>query len=1408
MAQMEFNLQWDDAPASNVLPDRGPGLDVFTRLDSIPRRLHLPQYDPESQQRVVRAFQLAPNSLLATLVSSMVIRRGWDSPEQLELLLAGAARLPDPALLTNYASVVNRICQAIARQEPIALCGDYDVDGITALALTSRLLKSTATPHTAVAPNRFIDGFGISTRLVAEILAGEPKSKKPYGLVILLDHGSQAHEHINTLRKNNIDVIALDHHEVHGVLPDALVINPRQPGCGWSTQYPCAAALAHVVASEVAARCCLPKPDYSLAGVATIADMVPLTPTSICNRIIAGAGLLDLRRTTNPGILALAEALGLGPHPQALKSFAFTSDDIAFQIAPALNAIGRLGDPNIGVELLTTDDPQRAQELAAHCVQINKERKRLQGARLMSNLEMLSQQGRLSDVIVCFDQANHLGLNGLVAQQLSQRFGRPSLVFAPNGEDLLVGSARAGHERYNIMSLFHDAHTRAASDNAGFVRYGGHKPAGGATLSRQHLSALQRHLNDSSAQIYGVPLSSIDVEADCQMRISELTPALFARCEAMLEPFGNCFSGPHILCRAVRIEGIRPPQHPGGRFTVTLTQGSARIDALIGSELWSSQLQHGTTLDIVASPMKLYRNTEARVQLSVMGFTITKQPKITRGASDREQAPHTTPSINEQQLVVPSAYLVPEPTPLPSIESAPTSLSDVHSSHLWRSAQPKKLTEKLKELKASQGRFDSRFLYPHLEELVPDYFVPMPPEKNSAAWRQLCESHKLHFDHSKLEIRPEAFEFIEYFFRTGESQILQAPTNSGKTKIALMIASHFASAGHRVVFVAPTREIARQVYSDLPSLFGEDVPRLLLIGGVPNKRKAALSAFDTGYIVGTAATLKNDVKDGSLIFSGDDLLVVDECHHATGRDSAVSIIEHSKIQNTRRLLLSATPWQVKKGESAGNLERLKWLAGVDRIFPLNRPPHQNAIRVQFCQLSPHMKEADAYLRQAMDTYRDELLHETDLSIRQVAERLRPCFSKEAPAELLFLSRATLDGLSKPQSVLSFIRATTTAELREKDLLGKLLNIRREIARSLSQVEDEFVSLNKVRELNSKIASDLGYKSRQYWLSRGVMELAYLHRILINEGIPGFMVRALEKRCGILFPKPLSKTEKRSAWGEHITDLYVQGRSTFLERAFLAVAPGESYKLWQHEELAGLFSTTTNDWFTKNAQERSRGFRAGFLAVKRQLYKSFENPTFFAHPADEFIFHDIKGHRQKSFIWVDKVEQVKLLSQHMNKQFDSGAEAVVGLTGAGRPGQPGMTGYERDRALAAYRDDPKTRVIIGTTALNEGIDVQGVTGYERSLKGSFIQSTQKAGRPGRRDRSGEILLLCSTRQQYRTVLSNISKAIENQEMLNTCRAEIASHVGLTPVSTPLTKPAITPRPKTKKRKKDDHQPRLF
>lgn len=473
----------------------------------------------------------------------------------------------------------------------------------------------------------------------------------------------------------------------------------------------------------------------------------------------------------------------------------------------------------------------------------------------------------------------------------------------------------------------------------------------------------------------------------------------------------------------------------------------------------------------------------------------------------------------------------------------------------------------------------------------------------------------------------------------------------------------------------------------------------------------------------------------------------------------------------RGLLLSATPWQVAAGKSTGNdIDLLKEISGA-RIFPLNRSPHRNKLSEVFCELSPQMKEADVRLRELMETYRDEIRSVIDRQIKSLLPSLHSAFAPNTPDEIRIPSSELLDSIKRDQLVLDFIHPSNDTQLQLKDNLAKLLEVRKAAIRDLTQKDGEYASINKIISLLKRTGEYFTYDSDLYWLSRGALELAHLNRILINDGIPGFMTRILEKRTGILFPKPISRSEKPSAWGRHITELYAGPRSGFIQLAFEAVAPGAAKDLWAISCLEGHFKHSSSSWNKIKFKERAAPFKIGIKSIRQTMLKAFESPDFFAHPADRFILNDIlRDTSKKSFIWVDKVETAAWLTAYMNRQLGPYNLRAVALTG-------GMTSAARDQALNDFKNDPKTSVIIGTSTLNEGIDAEGTRGYDRAQKGSFIQSTQKAGRLGRRNASGEIIICLSTIGQYRTMLSNISKSIKNQEILNASRDEILAEAGL-------------------------------
>jgi single-stranded-DNA-specific exonuclease RecJ len=1362
----------DITPSGVILPV-APSIPPLTVYPPTRRKIYKNSVAQDTFQEFAKELRVNPNSSLANLVIPILINRGISSSALLQRLSPDSSHTPSPYLARNFPEAIKTLSDITTSKEPVCVVGDYDVDGMMSTAIVGRFLRAFDVPCSLILPNRFLDGFGINQRIVDLILKGHTQTGAQFKLVILADHGSQAHKFIDQLLNAGIEVIILDHHKVESP-PKGIFVNPRQPGCGWSGEYPCAAQLAQRLCEEVAKTLGVYySADRSSSAIAAIADMVSLSIDSPANRLEVRPGLADLRRTEDPVLVELFTALGISREPTS-KHFRITSSDIAFNIAPALNAVGRLRDANICVELFTEASAKRRAEIIREIRETLAERKKLEGELLLLALNEVAQFRKLPPVIFLYNDRFHIGLVGLIAQKIAQRFGRPAIVCGPNGDKIAVASGRQGLPCYDVYAILRKADEIMKGEDphglSGFLRSGGHPPAGGASIHRDMLDRIGPALIKAFKLLnFPTPPDEIKTLADCSMRISDLDPKLFEQAESLYEPAGNGFPYPQIKISRCIVKNIRAPRNPGGRYVLRLKQGEHEIDALLGAEHYYEQdIFHGASLDIVATPIKFYRNLERSLQLSITAYVCLTSVDGNKDNSANKPSSPNPPSPSSKDISSQrTSYLLPKPKNLGGADFTTKNYYDSVA------RQSRKLREQLSKLAKLQNQFDQRFIYTDLEELVPDPWSPKPDEFHKQAWQKVIDDYQLHFDYSKLEMRPEALECIRWFCERNDNMILQAPTGSGKTMLALILASRYLKAGKRVIFSTRSRELANQVFEVVQQGFlGGETPRLLLMGDSrANKAKPNVHDFQHGIIIGSDAKLSRSIKNGDLKCGPEELVIADECHHTRNRDSSANVVRHARDQHARVVLLSATPWQVAAGKSTGSdIDLLKEISGA-RIFPLNRPPHRNKISEAFCELSPQMKEADARLRELMETYRDEIRSIIDGRIKSLLPSLHSAFALDTPDEIRMPTSDLLDSIKRDQLVLDFIHPSNDTQLQLKDNLAKHLEVRKTAIRDLTQKDGEYASINKIISLLKRTGEYFTYDSDLYWLSRGALELAHLNRILINDGVPGFMTRILEKRAGILFPKPIPRSEKPSAWGRHITELYAGPRSEFIQLAFEAVAPGTAKDLWAISCLEGHFKYSSSSWNKIRFKERATPFKIGIKSIRQAMLKTFESPDFFAHPADQFILNDIlRDTSKKSFIWVDKVETAAWLAAHMNRQLEPYDLRAVALTG-------GMTSAARDQALNDFKNDPKTSVIIGTSTLNEGIDAEGTRGYDKAQKGSFIQSTQKAGRLGRRNASGEIVICLSTIGHYRTMLSNISKSIKNQEILNASRDEILAEAGL-------------------------------
>jgi single-stranded-DNA-specific exonuclease len=406
------------------------------------------------------------------------------------------AQLLNPGSLSNIDAAVRLLADAIAQDRHVLVVGDFDCDGATACAVGVRGLRMLGARRvTHAVPNRMMHGYGLSPALVEELAALQPE------LLVTVDHGIACHAGIAAAKARGWQVLVTDHHLPGATLPPAdAIVDPNLPGDRFGSKMLAGVGVMFYVLLALRAhlrdvgRLATPAPDLStlldLVAVGTVADLVPLDTN---NRALVGAGLRRLRAGQGcAGLVALAEVAGC-------RLDTLGSTDIAFRIAPRINAAGRLEDMALGIECLLSDDPRRARELAALLHGINAERQGLQQNMVEeaeAMLPVLDTGAALPAALCVHDAQWHPGVVGLVASKLKERTHRPVIAFAPGepGGTQLRGSARS------IPGL-HIRDALAAVDCAhpGLIeRFGGHAMAAGLSLP---LAALEQFRHAWLAQV-------------------------------------------------------------------------------------------------------------------------------------------------------------------------------------------------------------------------------------------------------------------------------------------------------------------------------------------------------------------------------------------------------------------------------------------------------------------------------------------------------------------------------------------------------------------------------------------------------------------------------------------------------------------------------------------------------------------------------------------------------------------------------------------------------------------------------------------------------------------------------------------------------------------------------------------
>jgi single-stranded-DNA-specific exonuclease len=515
-------------------------------------------------------------------------------------------QLHDPFMMKNMDIAVDRISKNIQNQKPILIFGDYDVDGTTGASLLYLGLKDLNAIVEYYIPHREKEGYGLS--------AGGIDYAQSVGadLLITCDCGINAFQPVDYANEHGIDIIITDHHIPDKKLPNAYaVLNPKQKGCEYPFKGLCGCGVAFKLISAVSEKSGIGQNvglNYlDLVALATSADMVPILDE---NRVLVHGGLDQLEESKSPGIHQLLVQTGL-------VGESLNVGKLVFGLAPKINAAGRMGDANRTVELLTTSDKTRAEELASILVQENKRRQLIQEDIVNDAIRLVHSQVDLENnkVVIIGSKGWHPGVVGIVASRIKDEFSRPAIVIAFDKKGIGKGSAR---------SIPHLDLYEALSYAAKFLEgYGGHPMAAGLTVHEDKFenfkSLFLRNVNKILTNDDLIPAISIDGE----MALTDIN-SRFMRFLEKLGPFGPGNMRPKFVSRNLSISG-QPRLMGNGEHIRFIVSQNGRNYPAVGFKLSShyEDLIRGVPVDIAYVVEVNQWQGQSNIQLNVRDIQLS-----------------------------------------------------------------------------------------------------------------------------------------------------------------------------------------------------------------------------------------------------------------------------------------------------------------------------------------------------------------------------------------------------------------------------------------------------------------------------------------------------------------------------------------------------------------------------------------------------------------------------------------------------------------------------------------------------------------------------------------------------------------------------------------------------------------
>ncbi len=545
----------------------------------MPKRWRIRPHDPDGIARLGR------EAGVSSVVAQLLICRGICDPSAAkEFLDPKISGLRDPELLPGLTAAADRINAAVAAGKQITVYGDYDADGMTATAILLGCLQLMGAKADFYVPHRIDEGYGLNDEALRTL------AQRGSQMVITVDCGIASVNEARTARELGLELVITDHHEMAAQLPDAAaIVHPRLPGHNYPFAGLSGSGVAFKLAWALCQRACQAKKvsdsmrsfllrAIGIAAIGTVADVVPLVDE---NRILVHHGLRSLCDRPTAGLAALMKLTKLD------QKSVLECEDIGFTLGPRLNAAGRLGQAQLGVELLTTESAERAAALAEYLHELNSSRDSLERSIYLAANKQVHQEfdPEHNAALVLAGRGWHPGVIGIVAGRLAEKYHRPVVLIAQDelGVKPGIGSVRG-------VPGFHVCDALAACAEL-LVSHGGHAAAGGLRIEDQHLSTFREQFRQIAATQIREEERTAELWIDAETVLGALTREVVQQMER-LAPFGEGNRRPILCASGVRL--TEPPKRMGKNsqhLALRLDQHGVKIRGVaFGNGDWADEL--------------------------------------------------------------------------------------------------------------------------------------------------------------------------------------------------------------------------------------------------------------------------------------------------------------------------------------------------------------------------------------------------------------------------------------------------------------------------------------------------------------------------------------------------------------------------------------------------------------------------------------------------------------------------------------------------------------------------------------------------------------------------------------------------------------------------------------------------